>query len=73
MMKDPRDLPLTDKGGFQRVCEEYYVHMAPMFYVRSVTEPAKCALVRLPTQYFQTNLAIALSKDSEYSNTINHQ
>jgi hypothetical protein len=73
MIKDPRGLPLTVKDGFQRVCEEDYAYMAPMFDTRSVAEPAKCALVRLPTQYFQAHLAIALSNDTEHKNTINHQ
>jgi hypothetical protein len=73
MIKDPKGLPLTDKDGFQRVCEEDYAYMAPMVYVRPVAEPAKCALIHLPTQYFQAHLAIALSNDSEYKNTINHK
>jgi hypothetical protein len=73
MMKDPKGLPLTDTDGFQRICEEDYAYMTSTLYVRSVTEPAKCALVRVPTQYFQTHLAIVPSNDSEYRNTINHQ
>ena len=73
MIKDPKGLHLTDKGGFQRVCEEDYAYMAPMFFVSSVAEPANCALVRLPTQYFQAHLAIALSSITEYKNEFNHQ
>jgi len=73
MIKDPKGLPLTDKDGFQRVCEEDYAYMAPMFYVRSVAEPVNCALVRLPAQYFQAHLAIALSNNTEYKNAFNHQ
>jgi hypothetical protein len=72
-MKDPKGLPMADEEGFRRVCEEDYAYMAPMFYVRSVSQPAKCAPVRLPTQYFQAHLAIALSKDSAYKNTINRK
>ena len=42
MIKDPKGVPLTDKGGFQRVCEEYYAYMAPMVYTRSVAVSEMC-------------------------------
>jgi hypothetical protein len=47
--------------------------MAPTEYVEPVIEAANCVVVALPEQYFQTRLAIALSKDSEYKNLINHK
>jgi hypothetical protein len=45
--------------------------MAPVEYIISVLERAKCPLVSLPRQYFEASLAIAFSNVSEYKNLIN--
>lgn len=73
MIKDSKSFPRTDEDGIQRVCEENYAYMAPVEYIISVLERAKCPLVSLPRQYFEASLAIALSNVSEYRNLINRK
>jgi hypothetical protein len=73
MIKDPKNFPKTEEDAFQRVCDETYAYMAPTVYVASFIKTAKCVVVPLPTHYFETSFAIALSNDSEYKNLFNHK
>jgi hypothetical protein len=73
MLKDTKSFPMTDEDGIQRVCDENYAYMAPIEYIISVLERAHCPIVSLPKQYFEANLAIALSNVSEYKNVINQK